>query len=356
MKVTPMAVLAAATLAAFLPDPGWAQQALGVANGPIETRVWLDRGVDPVFERGDQARVYYRSSVDAHLLLFHINTDGVLRLLFPGGIEDLRRARGGRDYRLLFPDSDQWMVDEPPGVGYFFVLASERPFAFERLSEVSVAGGWDSTPEGSRIRSDPYVTVEDFRRVLLPGGDDEAYAIDFIAYQVGQPYSYPRFLCYQCHVDQPFEQWNPYHQTCLDVRVVIFNDPYYYPATRYRGETVVYARPPQPGLPQFAFTRRFLGEAGTPIVQSRVVTGRAGPTESVPGGGVAVPRSERMRSVDQRGVAGPGVVRNPILPSLPTGRSPTGSPAPSSRFPSGVLPVVPRRGAGPDRPTLRRRD
>ena len=37
---------------------------------------------------------------------------------------------GGRDYRLLFPDSDYWSVDESPGVGYYFVLASEKPFAF----------------------------------------------------------------------------------------------------------------------------------------------------------------------------------------------------------------------------------
>ena len=357
MKVTSLAALTAVTLIAALPDPGWAQEVSEVSDGLIETRIWLDRGVDPVFERGDQARVYYRASVDAYLLLFHVNTDGVLRLLFPGGSDETRRARGGRDYRLLFPDSDYWSVDESPGVGYFFVLASERPFAFERLSQIPVAGGWDSSPQGNRIRSDPYVTVEDFRRVLLPDGDEKAYAIDFTAYHVGQPYSYPRFLCYQCHVDQPFEEWNPYHQTCLDVRVVIYNDPYYYPATRYQGERVVYARPPQPGLPQFTFTRRFLGEAGTPIVQSRVAARNTGSAEAVPGaGGVAAGSSELMRTVDERGIPGQGAVLDRFFPTSPADGAPSASLLPpASRFPA-VLPIEPRQDVPRNRPTLRRRN
>ncbi len=321
MKVVSLTALIAATLTASLPYPVRTQEVSGTSSGSIEARIWLDRGVDPVMQRGDQARVYYRASDDAYMLLFHVNTDGVLRLLFPGGTEEAHRARGGRDYRLLFPDSDEWLVDESPGVGYFFVLASEEPFAFERLDRVADAGGWSSTPEGSRIRTDPYVTVDEFRRALLPDGGDEGYAIDFSAYHVGQSYSYPRFLCYRCHVEQPFEEWNPYHQTCLDVRVVIYNDPYYYPATRYQGERVVYARPPEPGLPQFAFRRRLLGEAGTPLVQSRVAARGASPSRAFPPRRAAgVDRSEFLRSIDQRGIPGPTLRRRNGDDPLPVPR------------------------------------
>ncbi len=338
-------------LGALTARSGWAQQAAQRPGSQIETRIWLDRGVDPVFERGDQARVYYRASVDAYLLVFHIDTDGVLRLLFPGGIEEANRARGGRDYRLLFPDSDTWLVDEAPGVGYFFALASGTPFSFDRLSEVPVAGGWDSSPGRNRIRADPYAVVEDFRRVLLPQGEPSEYAIDFTAYHVGQPYSYPRFLCYQCHVEAPFEQWNPYHQTCLDVRVVIYNDPYYYPAMRYRGDQVLYARPPEPGLPQFAFTRRFLGEAGTPIVQSRTATRSTGPDPFPAVGGRG---AEILRSVNQRGFLGPS--GGSPLPTPPADQAPWTTPLPSTSGPPGsLLPVVPRQGSSGARPTLRRR-
>ncbi len=349
MTLNRMALIAL-SVTAFFPVAGWARQAPSSPPESLETRIWLDRGVDPVFESGDQARVYYRASADAHLLVFHIDTDGVLRLLFPGGADQAARARGGRDYRLLFPDSDEWVIDESPGVGYFFVLASGRPFSFDRLSTIPVAGGWDSSLDRNRIRADPYVVIDDFRQVLLPEATEADYAIDFTAYHVDQPYSYPRFLCYQCHVEQPFEDWNPYMQTCLDVRVVIYNDPYYYPATRYRGDQILYARPPQPGLPQFAFTRRFLGEAGTPIVQSRTAVGRpASDRFFEPGGGLAGP--DLLRNVDQGRANGQG----PPVGQAGDQAPPASLRAPESRIPSSALPVVPRRAPGADRPTLERR-
>ena len=357
MKTTLLTALSALALIMSGPVNGWTQEVIGSSDQPVEARIWLDRGVDPVLQQGDRARVYYRVSVDAYLLLFHINTDGVLRLLFPGGTEEVHLARGGRDYRLLFPESDEWLVNEDPGVGYFFVLASEEPFSFERLSRVSVAGGWDSSPDHNRIQSDPYVTVDDFRRVLLPGGGERSYAIDFTAYHVDQSYSYPRFLCYQCHVELPVEQWNPYHQTCLDVRVVIYNDPYYYPATRYQGERVVYARPPEPGLPQFAFRQRRIGEMGTPLVESRITALRASPSQPSLSGGVWTGGSELVRNVDQTGTTGQTMVRNPLLQGSPTDAVPGVSARPRrSGFLSTVFPTAPERERGASQPILRRRN
>jgi hypothetical protein len=273
------------------------------SGAPMEARIWLDRGADAVLQPGDEARVYYKASVDAYMLLFHVNTDGVLRLLRPGAADQALRARGGRDYRLLFPNSDHWVVDEDPGVGYFFVLASDRPFQFERLNQVTVAGGWSSAPGANLIRQDPYATVNEFKEALLPGTDEESYAIDFTAYYVGQAYSYPRFLCYQCHTEYPFAEWNPYQQTCPDVRVVIYNDPYYYPATRYQGGRVVYPRPPEPGLPQFVFARRQVGELGMPIVRSRANVRSVHPAEPLAAGVVPppLPDPDLLRRVDQGG-------------------------------------------------------
>lgn len=303
MRVAEVASLVALTaLVAGRGELG-ATQVSRASDNSLEARIWLDRGADAVLQAGDEARVYYRASVDAYMLLFHVDTDGVLRLLRPGtGDDGAIRARGGRDYRLLFPNADHWIVDEDPGVGYFFVLASDVPFEFERLNEVTVAGGWTSAPGSNRIRQDPYLTVNEFKEALLPGVDEGEYATDFTAYYVGQAYSYPRFLCYECHTEYPFAQWNPYQQTCPDVRVVIYNDPYYYPATRYQGGQVVYPRPPEPGLPQFAFAQRGPGELGMPIVRSRANVRSVHPAEPYAAGVVPpLPDPEVLRRVDQGG-------------------------------------------------------
>jgi hypothetical protein len=71
----------------------------------LEARVWLDRGDEPVLQRGDQVRIYYRTSLDAFTAIFRIDTDGAVRLLspaHPGGVE---RTAGDEDYRLLFPEA-----------------------------------------------------------------------------------------------------------------------------------------------------------------------------------------------------------------------------------------------------------
>jgi hypothetical protein len=308
VKILTRMLVASLAVGVVLPEAAdGAQGAEAVAGEGLETRIWLDRGVDPVFQVGDEARVYYRASVDAYLVLLHMSTDGILRLLFPGAPDQAQLALGGRDYRLIFPGSDSWIVEESPGVGYFFVIASKDVPRFDRLNEVQIAGGWASSPGRNRVSQDPYQTVDEFARALLPGIRDGDYAIDFTAYHIGQAYSYPRFLCYQCHTAPAFEEWNPYQQTCPDVRVVIYNDPYYYPATRYQGDRVVYPTPPEPGLPQFAFVRRNPGEIGTPIVRSRAAIRDVLPASPFAGvGGGDAPDVEFLRRVGQGSPAAVG--------------------------------------------------
>ena len=93
----------------------------------LEARVWLDRGVDPVLRRGDRVRVYYRTAQDAFVGIFQIDTNGFVRLLFPRSPADDHYVSGGRDYRLLFPSSPYWRVDENEGKGYLFVVAATTP-------------------------------------------------------------------------------------------------------------------------------------------------------------------------------------------------------------------------------------
>ncbi|MBW8772163.1 MAG: hypothetical protein JF590_02535, partial [Gemmatimonadetes bacterium] len=56
-------------------------------------------------------------------------------------------------------------------------------------------------------------------------------------------YDYPRFVCYDCHAYAPYYTWNPYAHSCVRFRVVIYDDPYYYPYRYYGGRRVVVVRP-----------------------------------------------------------------------------------------------------------------
>ncbi len=272
-------------------------QATDYESYALEARVWLDRGAEPVLRRGDRVRVYYRTSEDAYVSIFHIDTNGTVRLVFPSAPSENHYARGGRDYRLLFPESSYWFVRDYPGMGYFFAVASPIPFDFSALRYSHYDGGWDLTQVGRQLYTDPYVAMDDYVAAVIPEWEYTAYALDFTAYSVGEAHTYPRFLCYDCHGFRPYQSWNPYRYTCSSFRLMIWDDPFYYPYSRYRGTRVVYVQPQRPREPRFVFKERADGEPGVPVLRTRPgntpvadrpgVAGDPAPRRTVPGGGVS---------------------------------------------------------------------
>ncbi len=259
-------VLSLGLLAVFVAPPVEAQER--AYDSPLEARVWLDRGDEPVLQRGDRVRVYYRTSLDAHTAIFRIDTDGHITLVQPAqpGAEEL--TRGGRDYRLLFPRSAQWVVGEYPGIGYYFIIAAEQPLDFSSFEYVPEEDRWDLGRVGETVYEDPYLAIDAYVAELISDWEVAPYALDFIEYSVGESHSYPRFLCYDCHGYQPYTSWNPYTYACTDFRVVLWDDPYYYPAYRYVGTRVVFPRPLR-DRPRYALAARARGEGWSPLVRAR---------------------------------------------------------------------------------------
>ncbi len=257
------------TLCIVVPLGAAAQGVVGPAQ-PVEARVWLDRGDEPILQYGERVRVYYRTALDAYVAVFHIDTDGVTRLIFPRSPGADHYARGGRDYRLLFPRSPYWFVDEQPGLGYFFIVASPEPFDFSAFRFSPYGRGWDLSLVGRQVYRDPYVAMDDYVAALVTDWEVASYALDFTGYHVGERYEYPRFLCYDCHGFRSYPTWNPYYAACTTFRVVIYDDPYFYPARRYRADRVVWTRPLGSDRPRFTFKERANGEPVGPLIRSRM--------------------------------------------------------------------------------------
>ena len=232
----------------------------------LAAQIWFDRGVDPVLERGDRVRVYYRSTVTAFAAIFQVDTDGTVRLVYPRSPSENHFARANREYSLLFPRSPYWNVGDRPGLGYFFIATSPVPFDFSDFRYSSHYGGWDLSAVGTSLYEDLYVAMDDYVERLLPDWEDASYGLDFVSYSVGAPHEYPRFLCYDCHGFKPFNIWDPYRYTCTNFRVVVYDDPYFYPSRRYRGEQVVLVGRTVPTGPRYGFKERGRGEQGTLLV------------------------------------------------------------------------------------------
>lgn len=299
----------------------------------VEARIWMDRGEDPLLQRGDRVRLYYRTSDDAYVAIFHIDTDGVVQLLHPRAPDEDHFVRASRDYRLLFPQSSYWYVDEFPGKGYFFLVASSVPFDFGGLEYARYERGWDLTPVGRTVYEDPYLAMDDYVATLIPDWEVVPYGLDFISYDVGEHHDYPRFLCYDCHGFRSYSTWNPYTYVCATYRVVIWDDPYFYPAYRYGGTRVVFAQPRR-GVPRFEFKERATGEPWSPLVRTRQPPVRRPASFVEPS--LARPRTEyvppRRPRTPSRSSPGASPTRPP--------RSETGPP-PSSRATPARVPEQP---------------
>jgi hypothetical protein len=208
----------------------------------IAGRVALWTGRDDPYRRGEEAEVFLSVNEPSYVAVFRVDTDGRIRVLFPRQpwtdtyVDDDREVevtgpRGGRAFR----------VDDDPGIGYLFAVASVEPLDFRTITRGDY---WDyRLIDGGRIQGDPYVRLSDLAARLVPDGD---YDYDVVPYYVDQRYDYPRFVCYDCHAYAGYSQWDPYRTTCSRYRVVVRDEPRYYPY-RYGGRNVVTPRPAHPG-------------------------------------------------------------------------------------------------------------
>jgi len=241
------AQIALLTLAA-LATPGTRYPAPASYRPRIE--LWTNRGDAAVYTRGERVRVFFKLDRDAFVTIFRVDTDGRVRVLFPREPWEDNVARGGREFAVEGRSSDDaFSIDDYPGVGYLFAVASADAFTYDAIES---GDHWDyrAIADG-RVRGDPYVALTDLAQRIVPEGYSD-WDYDVVSYNVEQHYSYPRFLCYDCHTYVSYPYWDPYNYSCVRFRMFVFDDPWYYPYRYYGGTRVVFVRPYRP-QPRFIF-------------------------------------------------------------------------------------------------------
>ncbi|HEX9728316.1 MAG TPA: DUF4384 domain-containing protein [Gemmatimonadales bacterium] len=302
-----IALLLPSGAAALPADPGTPVRR--DATAPY-VELWTNR--DDVYRRGDRVSVYVRTDDDAYVTVFRIDTDGRVRVLFPTDPWDDNFARGGVRYQIEGRHGGySFRVEDYPGTGYLFAVASRDPF---RFSPFVRGDHWDYRMIGEygRITGDPYVAFGDLLDEIIPPNYVD-YAYDVAPYDVDRHYEYPRFLCYDCHTYAEWPYWNPYANPCISFRIVVYDDPYYYPARRYAGTRVVYRRPTTI-VPRYVFKDRTPGDRYVETVRERPVDANGRPRVE-PGATrrTVISAGERIPTPTRRGVAPSGDASTRVL-------------------------------------------
>jgi len=199
--------------------------------------IWTDRGKDAVYEPGDPVEIKLRASDDGYLLVYDIDSEGYVRVLYP--YEGSSGYVAGRQTYRVPPNQSglQLVVQGPVGQGYIVAIVSREPFnalpRFLRPYDPQAEGagyvGEEEDEEGltsdGRIMGDPFVAMERIRRqVLSDANDPEVFATAYTSYYIHQPVRYPRYLCNDCHRPDQWAWWDgfdPYYTSCsaFDFRV-----------------------------------------------------------------------------------------------------------------------------------------
>jgi hypothetical protein len=223
-------LLGALMIGLILAPPAARARAVGVD-------IWTDRGKDAVYEPGEPVEIKVRASDDGYLLVYDIDSEGYVRVLYP--YEGSSGYVAGRQtYRVPpYQSGLQLVVQGPVGQGYIVAIVSREPFnalpRFLRPYDPQAEGagyvGEEEDEEGvtsdGRIMGDPFVAMERIRRqVLSDANDPEIFATAYTSYYIHQPVRYPRYLCNDCHRPDQWAWWDgfdPYYTNCsaFDFRV-----------------------------------------------------------------------------------------------------------------------------------------
>ena len=155
------------------------------AHQPPGVHVWTNQG--EAYQHAERVQVFFRTERDAYVTVLRVDTDGRVRVLFPRAPGDPNLAHGGETYTVPgVDDRDAFVVDDPPGLGYVFAVASQDPFAYDAFTENDQ---WSfeaiATLSDGRIHGDPYASLQELVQQIMPEGYAD-YGTQLLAYDVAQ--------------------------------------------------------------------------------------------------------------------------------------------------------------------------
>jgi hypothetical protein len=228
---------------------------------PIQ--LWISN--DRRFLRGEEAKVQVRTEDDGYLLVFHVDPDGFLRVLFPIDPDKDNFVRGGKKYEVRSRGDREAFEADGKGRGTVYAAVSRAPFRFENFV---VGDHWDYRALApSRLSSNPEPELNELVRRMAEGDFD----YDLLTYEVVERESYalhysPRyygsiyddwcysFSCGRYYYGSPWRisiffgrpyrryYYDPYFYAYDPFYNPFFYDPYYYAPAYY---------------PRYVYPRRF---------------------------------------------------------------------------------------------------
>lgn len=185
----------------------------------LRVHVWHGREDDDPYSKGEALDLRFRTNADAYVVVYRIDAEGYVEVLWPSSRYDDGFAYGGHSYRLPPANSGQRLrVSNEKGVEYIQAIASEYPFD---LRDLGIDFAFDPEERGANhyvVAGDPFLAVNEINYAITGLEEDEDYIVtDWTHLYVESKVDYARYSCNQCHVDD--DDYHAYVDTCSQVTI-----------------------------------------------------------------------------------------------------------------------------------------
>ncbi len=190
-----------------------AQLAARYAQQSLRVNVWVDKSGDEVYARGELLQVTFQTNEDAYLVVYHVDVNGRVSVLWPTSRYNDGFAFGRHEYSLPVSGGTRLRTADVEGVGYVNALASRYPFDLRDL-DVDFHHEPQEPARDFYVAGDPFLAMNEINYAVTGLEDPSEYVVsNYTSYYVHRPVEHPRYLCSQCHQDDDLAS-RPYDSNC----------------------------------------------------------------------------------------------------------------------------------------------
>jgi uncharacterized protein DUF4384 len=166
-----------------------------------------------VYRRGEHQSIGFQTNGDAYAVVYRIDTEGLVTILWPRSRLDDGFVFGAHEYALPVSGANRIQVSGGEGLGYVEAIVSSYPFDLRDL-EIDFHHERRSEHFDFYVAGDPFLAMNEINFAVTGLEDSADYVVtNYASYYVHKKVDHPRYLCNQCHVDDSVA-YDPYDDHC----------------------------------------------------------------------------------------------------------------------------------------------
>jgi hypothetical protein len=182
----------------------------------LRVGVWLDRDSGEIYERNEEMGAGFQTNMDAYTVVYRIDVDGAVSILWPRSRMDNGFAFGGHEYLLPVSGSKALRAAGHEGEGFVEAVVSKYPFDLRDL-EIDFHHEPTVNSFNFMVAGDPFLAMNEVNFAVTGLEDSEEFVVtNYVSYYVHQAVDHPRYLCSQCHNENEGQTvaYDPYQDEC----------------------------------------------------------------------------------------------------------------------------------------------